>query len=167
MIYFTTFIFTLLLAHIACAVPACGDVASPEEVFDTYDYELVPDSRLAAYKVTFDHTYDNASYGTSGVACGDTLAGIRYPQLKDFPGFPFLGGSFDAARGTPTCGKCWKLSSKKSGKSISIYITAIDKAGFGFNIARAAFIALNGGTVGAGILGAEARTVPRHFCGFK
>jgi hypothetical protein len=162
MIYFTTFIFTLLLAHIARAVPACGDVASLEEVFDTYDYELVPDSRLATYKVTFDPIYDSPFFNTNGVAC-DTLSG-KYPQLKDFPIFPFLGGSFDAARDTPTCGKCWKLSSKKSGESI--YITAIDKAGVGFNIAKTAFIELNGGTLGAGTLEAEAVAVPRHFCGF-
>jgi hypothetical protein len=54
MIYFTTFIFTLLLSHIARAMPPCGDVASPEELFDTYDDEQV----LASYKVTWDATYD-------------------------------------------------------------------------------------------------------------
>jgi Cerato-platanin len=163
MIYLTTFIFTLLLAHIARAVPACGDVASPEEVFDTYDYELVLDSRLATYNVTYDDTYDKPLYNTNGVAC-DTLS-TTYPQLRDFPSFPRLGGSFDAARGTPTCGKCWKLSSKKSGGPI--YITAIDKAGVGFNIATSVFIALNGGTVGAGKLEAEAEAVSPRFCGFR
>jgi hypothetical protein len=161
MIYFTTFIFTLLLAHIARAVPACGDVASPEEVFDTYDYELVP--ATATYKVTFDYIYDSAFFNTNGVAC-DNLSGT-YPQLKDFPGFPFLGGSFDASRNTSTCGKCWKLYNKKS--SETVYITAIDKAGVGFNIARTAFIELNGGTLGAGTLEAEAEPVPGYYCGFK
>jgi hypothetical protein len=162
MIYFTTFIFTLLLAHIACAVPACGDVASPEEVFDTYDYELVPDSRLATYKVTFDTIYDNPFFPTNGVAC-DTFA-RSYPQLEDFPSFPFLGGSFNAVRGTSTCGLCWKLFNKES--NVSIYITAIDKAGVGFNIAKTAFIALNGGTLGAGTLEAEAEPIFPQFCGF-
>jgi hypothetical protein len=162
MIYFTTFIFTLLLAHIARAVPACGDIASPEEVFDTYDYELVPESRLATYKVTFDTTYDSPFFPTNGVAC-DNLA-IIYPQLKDFPEFPHLGGSFNAARGTPTCGECWKLSNKESGESV--YITAIDKAGVGFNIAKSVFIALNGGTLGAGTLEAEAEPVLPQYCGF-
>ena len=49
MIYFTTLIFTLLLSHIARAVPACGDVASPEDQYDTYD-----DGQpvLATYKVS-------------------------------------------------------------------------------------------------------------------
>jgi hypothetical protein len=162
MIYFTTFIFTLLLTHIARAVPACGDVASPEEVFDTYDYELVPDSRLATYKVTFDTTYDSPFYNTNGVAC-DNLSG-QYPQLQDFPIFPYLGGSFDAARGTSTCGKCWKLSNEESG--VSIYIIAIDKAGVGFNIAKSAFITLNGGTLGAGTLEADAEEALPQFCGF-
>jgi hypothetical protein len=34
MIYFITFILTLLFSHITRAAPACGDVASPEEPYD-------------------------------------------------------------------------------------------------------------------------------------
>ncbi|KAF8489427.1 hypothetical protein F5888DRAFT_1892895 [Russula emetica] len=44
-IYFTTFILALLLSHISHATPACGDVASPEELYDpTYadDQHVLP-----------------------------------------------------------------------------------------------------------------------------
>jgi Cerato-platanin len=160
MIYFTTLIFTLLLSHIARAVPACGDVAPPE---DTYNEELV----LASYKVTWDATYDNPDGNTNGVACSNGPNGLadHYPHFKNFPDFPYLGGAFDTKWGSSNCGKCWKLSDKKTGRWI--HLTAIDAAGGGFNIGKKAFIALNGGTVGEGTLEAEAISVPRHFCGFK
>jgi hypothetical protein len=166
MIYFTAFIFifTLLLAHIARPVPACGDVASPEELFDTYDddsEQLV----LASYKVTWDAKYDNPDGNTNDVVCSDGLAGI-YPQFKNFPDFPYLGGAFDTHWGSSNCGKCWRLSNHQASRAI--YFTAIDAAGGGFNMGKKAFIALNGGgTVGSGTLDAEAQSVAGHFCGFK
>ena len=166
MIYFTTFYFTFLLALIARAMPACDDFA--EDVFDltydepTFDDELV----LATYKVTWDATYDNPNGNTNSVACSNGPHGLaeRYPHFKNFPHFPYLGGAFDTKFGSPNCGKCWKLTDKKTHRSI--YVAAIDAAGTGFNIGKRAFIALNGGTVGAGTLEAEAVSVPRHFCGF-
>jgi hypothetical protein len=163
MIYFTTLIFTLLLSHIARAVPACGYDASPE-VYDTYeDQQLV----LAEYKVTWDATYDNPNGNTDSVACSNGPHGLAgsYPNFKNFPDFPYLGGAFDTKWGSSNCGKCWKLTEKKTKRSI--YFTAIDAAGGGFNIGKNAFIALNGGTVGSGTLEAEAISVPSHFCGFK
>jgi hypothetical protein len=161
MIYFTTLIFTLLLSHIARAVPACGDVASPEDVYDTYDEELV----LATYTVTWDATYDNPDGSTNGVACSNGPHGLAgtYPNFDDFPDFPYLGGAYDTKWGSPNCGKCWKLTNTQTGRWI--YFTAIDASG-SFNIGKHAFIALNGGTVGGGTLDAEAQPVPRHFCGF-
>jgi len=159
MIYFTTFIFTLLLSHIARAVPACGDVASPQELYDT-------EPLLATYKVTWDATYDNPNGNTNTVACSNGPHGLagKYPLFDDFPDFPYLGGAFDVKFGSPNCGKCWKLTVKKTGRFI--YFTAIDAAGSGFNIGKSAFIALNGGTVGSGTLDAEAISVAGHFCGF-
>ena len=157
MIYFTSFIFTLLLAHVARAVPACGDVASSQEVYDSEE------PLLATYKVTWDATYDNPKGKTTSVACSN-LAPI-VPYFKDFPDFPYLGGAFDVKFGSPNCGKCWKLTDKKTHRFI--YFTAIDATSPGFNIGKKAFIDLNGGTVGAGTLEAEAIAVPKHFCGFK
>ena len=163
MIYFTAFIFTLLLSHLARAVPACGAVAPPEEQFDMYDDELV----LATYKVTWDASYDNPNGNTNSVACSNGPHGLAgtYPHFKNFPDFPYLGGAFDTKWGSANCGKCWKLTNKKTHRWI--YFTAIDAAGRGFNIGKKAFIALNGGTVGAGTLDAEAIAVAPHFCGFR
>ena len=163
MIYFTTYFFTLLLALIARAMPACDDAAS-EDVYDpTYDEQLV----LANFKVTWDATYDNPNGNTDSVACSNGPYGLAgsYPHFKNFPGFPYLGGAFDTKWGSSNCGKCWKLTDRRTHRSI--YITAIDAAGNGFNIGKHAFIALNGGTIGAGTLEAEAVSVPRHFCGLR
>jgi hypothetical protein len=166
MIYFSTFILTLLLSHIARAMPACGDVASPEDVYDTcdtYEDELV----FAHHKVTWDAAYDNPNGNTNTVACSNGPHGLAgtYPLFKDFPDFPHIGGAHDTKRGSKNCGKCWKLTDKKTGRWI--YFTAIDATKHGFNIGKKAFIALNGGTVGDGTLEAEAQSVAGHFCGFK
>lgn len=161
MIYFTTVIFTLLLSHVARAVPACGDVAYFEDQYDAYG-----EASAASYKVTWDATYDNPNGNTDTVACSNGPHGLagKYPHFKNFPDFPYLGGAYDVKWGSDSCGKCWKLHNKKTGRSI--YFTAIDASG-SFNIGKKAFIALNGGTVGAGTLEAEAQSVPGHFCGFK
>ena len=161
MIYFTL-IFALLFSRIARAMPACGDVAFTDDRYDKYDEQLV----LATYKVTWDATYDNPNGNTDSVACSNGPNGLapKYPHFKNFPDFPYLGGAFDTKFGSPNCGKCWKLTDKNSHRTI--YFTAIDAAGKGFNIGKKAFIALNGGTVGSGTLEAEAGSVPGHFCGF-
>ena len=163
MIYFTTFIFTLLLTHIARAVPACDDVASPKELYDpTYNDGQFG---LPIYKVTWDATYDNPNGNTNSVACSNGPHGLSgtYPLFEDFPDFPYLGGAFNTKWGSPNCGKCWKLTDTQTGRWI--YLTAIDAAGTGFNIGKHAFIELNGGTLGSGTLEAEAVPVPGHFCG--
>jgi Cerato-platanin len=163
MIYFTTFIFTLLLSHIARAMPTCGMYASPENLYDAYDDEQLV---LTTYKVTWDATYDNPNGNTNGVACSNGPNGLAgtYPQFHNFPDFPYLGGAYDTKWGSSNCGKCWKLTDTQTGRWV--YFAAIDSAGGDFNIGKHAFIALNGGTVGNGTLEAEARSVPGHFCGF-
>jgi hypothetical protein len=161
MIYFTSFIFTLLLAHIARAAPACDDVASSQVLYNTPEQPF-----LATYKVTWDATYDNPNGNTNGVACSNGPHGLaaKYPHFKNFPDFPYLGGAFDTKFGSPNCGKCWKLTHTKT--KHFIYFTAIDAAGGGFNIGKKAFTVLNGGTVGSGTLDADAVSVAGHFCGF-
>jgi hypothetical protein len=172
MIYFATFVFTILLSHIARAMPACGDVASPEGLYDTYDDTYDDEQFLEqpvlddTYKVTWDSTYDNPNGNTDSVACSNGPHGLAgtYPQFKDFPISPYIGGAFDVKWGSPNCGKCWKLYNKKTNKSISLI--AIDAAGTGFNIAKEAFIKL-GGNVGSGTLDAQAKQVPPSVCGFR
>jgi cerato-platanin len=169
MIYFTTFILTLLFAHIARAAPGCGDDAYPQEVYDpAYDDGQVEDAFPGVdttFKVTWDATYDNKYGNTNSVACSNGPYGLaaKYPQFKSFPGFPYLGGAFDTKWGSENCGRCWKLVDKKTREHI--FITAIDASGPGtFNIGKHAFIKLNGGTVGAGTLEAEAHPVSPHPC---
>ncbi len=167
MIYFTTFILTLLFAHIARAAPGCGDDAYPEEVYDpTYDDGQDAFPGLSAdVKVTWDATYDNPHGKTIGVACSDGPYGLaaKYPYFKNFPTFPYLGGAFDTKWGSEHCGRCWKLVHKKTGEHI--YFTVIDASGPGIvNIAKNAFIKLNGGSVGAGTLEAEAYPVSPYPC---
>ena len=163
MIYFTTFIFTLL-SYIVRAVPAWGDVDSPPGLYDTYDDEQLV---FVSYKVTWDAKYDNPKGNTSSVACSNVPDGFasKYPHFKNIPGFPYIGGAFDIKWGSPNCGKCWKLTRQKTGKSI--YFIAIDAAASGFNIGKHAFLALNSATVGTDTLQVEAVSVPPHFCGFK
>jgi len=164
MIYFTTLIFTLLLSHIVRAIPACGDVDSPEDQYDMYDDEQLV---LATYKVSWDAKYDNPNGNTNGVACSSGPHGLAgtYPKFHNFPDFPYIGGAYDTKWGSANCGKCWKLTYKKTGRWI--YFTAIDGYGSGFNIGRKAYTALTGGTGGSGSTDAEAQSVPGHFCGFK
>ena len=167
MIYFTSFYFTLLVALIARAAPACDE--APEDVYDpTYDdYTFEEQLVLPTLKVTFDPVYDNPNGNTLSVACSNGPHGLapKYPYFKDFPDFPYLGGAFDVKWGSDHCGECWKLTNKKSHRSI--YFTAIDHCERGFNIGKHAFIDLNGGTVGGGTLEAEAIKVPHHHCGHR
>jgi hypothetical protein len=163
MIYLTTFILTLLLSHIARATPACGDVTSPEELYDPTYTDAQNALPIVVYNVTWTNKYDNKNGSTNCVACSNLAD--RYPHFRDFPGFPYIGGAFNIERGSPNCGECWRLTNLRI--HISIYFTAIDTATSGFNITRESFIALNGGKLGNGTLQAEAALVPRHLCGFK
>jgi hypothetical protein len=161
MTYFTTFILTLLLAHIARAVPACGDVASPEDMYDPmYDDEQLI---LATYKATWDAKYDNPNGSTSTVTCSSLAP--NFPHFSNFPTFPYIGGVANIRGRSPNCGQCWKLTNPVLDRFI--YFTAIDSAkpGFDFVLSEHALLALNAGTVvptleiGAGLAAA-------HFCSF-
>lgn len=139
MIYFTTLAFTLLLSHIAFVVPACGDVGPSQDMFDVYDDELV----LANYSVWSNAGYDNPNGLTKDFVCKSLAS--AYPEFKNFPGFPYLGAAPDTRTGD-NCGQCWKLTNKKTRRTI--YITAIDWNKFGFTIGKIAFRDLNGGVEG-------------------
>jgi hypothetical protein len=170
MIYFTAFVLTLLLSHIARAMPTCGDVTSPEELYDPTYADAQSALPIVVYSVTWSSKYDNANGNTNNVSCSNGPHGLAplYPHVRNFPGFPFIGGTFNIKWGSPNCGECWNLSySTHLGTHKSILFTAIDTATTGFNISREAFIVLNGGKLGGGRLQAEAKLIPRHFCGFK
>ena len=164
MIYFATLIFTLLLSQIARAKPACGDAASPQDVYNASDHEQYPPA--ASYKVVWDYIYDYRGAYTNGVVCSNTnQLASNFPQFSKFPAFPYLGGAFDIKWGSPTCGQCWKLTNKKTSRSI--FITAIDAVWpdwAGFNIGKVAFSDLNGGVAYTDPLDVEAVPVSKTPC---
>jgi hypothetical protein len=167
MIYFTTFIFTLLLAHIARAAPACADFASPEDMYDPmYDSEQLI-SNLGPTKVIWEAGYDNKDNTTrTTVSCKDL--GNKYPHFDSFPDFPYIGGAADiTADNSPNCGKCWKLTDTKT--KWFTYILAINKSkpGFGFDISKEAFKTLSGGPLVPATSEVDFVPVPSHFCDFK
>jgi len=167
MIYFTTFIFTLLLSHIVRAVPACDDVASPKDLYDT-TYDDVQQPLFAERKVKYDGKYDHKHGDTSKVACAHRPHGLahRYKHFKDIPGFPYIGAAFDVKPGSPNCGKCWKLRNKKTHKKI--HLTAIDSTEKGFKVSKEAYKMLGGKVEpdGHGHLEVEAERVDPSVCGF-
>jgi hypothetical protein len=156
MIYPTTFIFTLLLAHIARAMPACGDVYPPEDLYGPiYDDEQL---FLPTYKASWDPKYDNGDGETKNVACSNLAP--DYPYFKNFTNFPNIG----AARGR--CGTCWEVTNKKTGTII--YITGMDapKPGFEVVVSEQAFKKLNRGTL-VPTLDVDVDPVASHICGYK
>jgi hypothetical protein len=166
MIYLTTFILTLFLAHIARALPrTCGDPAFPDlETPDQYGDAQFDFTIPSPLRTTYDNTFDNAQGSLNGVACSNGVNGLasRYPTFGDLPSFPHIGGAFDIVWNSPNCGGCWKITNKAS--QASIYITAIDTAGAGFNVAGAAYKELNSGRLG-GALEVTAQKVPPSVCG--
>jgi hypothetical protein len=159
MIYFTTFIFTLLIAHIARAVPACGNVASPEDMYDpTYDDEQL---LFATDPATWDSKYDNPSGDSHSLECSNFPP--KYPHFKDLPDFPLIGASSDIqGHKSPNCGKCWKLTYPKTRKSI--YFFAVDSAKSGFILSKHAYSALGGEN---STIEVEAVQSFSRFCTFK
>jgi hypothetical protein len=167
MIYFTTFILTLLLSHIARATPACGDVTSPEELYDptyTDTHDAQHALPIIVYNVTWANKYDNKNGDTKHTACPNLAH--RYPHYKDFPHYPYIGGAWNIKKDSPYCGSCWNLTNLKTHKAI--YIIPMDSAKPGYyNISKEAFNVLNGGKLGSSWLSAEARPVDAHHCHIK
>jgi Cerato-platanin len=160
MIYFTTFILTFLLSHIARATPACGDITSPEELYDsTYaDGQYILPNPFA--NVTWSSWYGDKNGNTHKVACASKLA-KNYPQFGDFPNFPYIGGSIDVKSNINYCGTCWNLTDTRTG--VTIFVTLIDIARDGYNISKAAFTKLNGGHPGTKLTALH-KQVSYRFC---
>ena len=160
MVYFAILIFTLLLSHIARAMHACGDAASPQDVYNAYDDEEI----FATFSVSKDIIYDNPDGNTPGVVCSDLAK--TFPLFPKFPAFPYLGGAFDIKYGSaknPTCGQCWKLTNKKTSRSI--YLTAIDAVtNSAFNIGSVAYNDLDGGSGSTTPMEVEAARVSNTPC---
>jgi hypothetical protein len=167
MIYLTTFFLALFLTPIARALPrGCHDVISLETDTNQHDFAY-GDTQVAPIpsplKATYDQTFDNPSGLVNNVACsnGDNGLASKYPTFSDFPNFPYIGGAFDIAWNSPNCGSCWRISNPAN--NVWIYITAIDTAGHGFNIAKEAFKTLSNGDIGNTLV-VDAQKVSDHPC---
>jgi hypothetical protein len=167
--YLTSFFLTLFLAHIARAVPrGCHDLISPETETETNQHGLTYDESQFQppfpLKATYDQTFDNPSGSLNNVACSNGQNGLasKYPTFGDLPNFPYIGGAFDIVWNSPNCGSCWAITNQANGQMI--YITAIDTAGQGFNLAKEAFDKLNNGGTGGNTLTVDAWKVSNQPC---
>lgn len=163
MIYFTTFIFTLLLAHIAHAEPACGDTAPPADVYE-YD-RLYENEQLVfdTYKVTSSDKYSDPAGSTQNTACSYLVS--KYPTFGDFPEFPNVGAAFDVPGPQDVnCLKCWNLTGQQTKKHV--YFLAIDTIDTGFVLSKQTYSDLNNGPVPP-VSYADALPVDHKYCGLE
>ncbi|KAI0046913.1 hypothetical protein FA95DRAFT_1493267 [Auriscalpium vulgare] len=119
-----------------------------------------------ATDVRYDTTYDAKDGSLATVACSDGANGLLTKGFTTFgslPSFPNIGAAQAVAGWNSTaCGTCWQLAYKGE----SIFVTAVDHAGDGFNIALAALNTLTNGTaVQVGIISATATQVAASKCG--
>jgi hypothetical protein len=119
-----------------------------------------------AIRVSYDQTYDDASFSLSSVACSDGPKGLErfgYSKIGDLPDFPYAGGAQAIAGwGSASCGTCWQLT--YNGKSINIL--AIDHTDTGFNIGLTALNDLTDNqAVFLGAVDATATQVDASVCG--
>ena len=163
----TFFAFALFFMQAALALPQLqlnGASGSPPHCPNQLSFtpSVGPPSPLRA---TFDTTFDNPRGSMNGVACSNGANGLaaRFPTFADLPSFPFIGGAFDVVWNSPNCGSCWSVRYPKTGETI--YITAIDTAGAGFNIAKEAFQVLAGADTDMGAINVVAHKVPLFHCG--
>ncbi len=126
----------------------------------------------AVYSVTvrYDPQYDNRAISLTGVACSDGKNGLLtkgYKTFGDLPNIPHIGAAsavekYDSA----SCGSCWELTYTKPDKTTkTIYVTAIDHAADGFNIAGTALKHLGGQqAVDAGHIEVASKHVAGSYC---
>ncbi len=150
MIFFTTFILTLILSYVARAVP--------EELYEPY--EVTFDAQPILYDIAWDIKYDDPHGDTENVTCSNIAT--QYPHFVDIPDFPYIGAAFNVKQG-PSCIKCWKLTNVKTRKSMFLY--SIDYTPSGFKLGKKLFDSFIGtGTVGAKV---EAASISPTFCIIK
>ncbi|PGH34215.1 hypothetical protein GX50_02989 [[Emmonsia] crescens] len=97
--------------------------------------------------VAYDEVYDNANLDLLTTACSDGSNGLvtkGFSVAGNLPIFPRVGAAFSVEKwNSPNCGKCYKLKFEETG--VEIPVIAIDHAGNGFNLAKAAMDELTGG----------------------
>jgi len=157
MIFFTTFILTLILSYVARAVPACGGVVPPEELHEPY--EATFDAEPIFLEIAaWDTKYDDWNGNTNSVTCSNLSH--QYPHFHNLPDFPYIGASFVVKR-DPGCSRCWKLTNPKTSKSI--FLLDIDATKRGFKLGKKVFEGFTGETEEMKI---EAQLVSLSDCDF-
>mgnify|MGYP000938733052 CR=1 FL=1 len=117
--------------------------------------------------VSYDPQYDNPSFDLLTTACSDGTNGLvtkGYSTAGSLPSFPRIGGAFTIPSwNSPNCGKCYSLTYNGN----TIYVTAVDHAADGFNIAEEAMNQLTGGqAVQLGRVSATYADADPSQCGF-
>jgi hypothetical protein len=158
MIFPTTFIVALFLAHIARAVPqACYD-PTPDESSSTLDgqYNLAgPGPVIPTYKAFYNSEYGHGDNPLTLTACASLAA--KYKTFKDVPHFPDIGA---APNGSKHCAAIWEITNKATKKSVQF--TSIDEASAGFVLSFKTYEKL-GGKLATGHVDVEAKIV-HEFC---
>lgn len=169
-IYYTTISSTLpwlyhnarkmkLLSIISLLALSSSTLASPLE-------ERAP----IPVSVSYDQIYDKGATSLSTVACSDGSNGLLtkgFTTFNSLPHFPLIGGSPTIPGwNSPHCGKCYKLHYKKGTVNRTIFVTAIDAAPGGFNLALHAMNKLTDGqAVQLGRIEATYEPAPLSKCG--
>ncbi|PLN81007.1 Cerato-platanin-domain-containing protein [Aspergillus taichungensis] len=122
--------------------------------------------------VSYDPKYDVGSTSLTQVACSDGVNGLITEGFTTFatvPGFANIGGAPTIPGwNSENCGKCYQLHYQAGKIDKSIYVTAVDSAPGGFNIALTAMNKLtNGLAEQLGRVDATYTEVDRSLCGFK
>jgi hypothetical protein len=95
--------------------------------------------------VRFNDFYDCGATSLNDVACSNGPNGLvtkGFPTFGSLPSFPNIGGVYAVgAWNSPECGSCWELTYGGN----TIYLTAIDTVGSGFDLSREAVNTLTNG----------------------
>ena len=118
--------------------------------------------------VRFNTFYDNGSTSMNNVACSNGPNGLvtkGFPTFGSLPHFPNIGAVYAVgAWNSPDCGSCWELTYAGTGNTI--YVTAIDTVGNGYDISLKAMNTLtNGQAQQLDSINVESTQVDPSFCG--
>lgn len=125
-----------------------------------------PPQKPPTIPVRYSEYYDQKSLSLNSVACSNGPNGLLtkgYKTLGSLQNFPYIGGA-TAVSGwnSPKCGSCWEIS--YNGQSVNIL--AVDTAGEGFILSKAALNKLTGlHAVDFGVVQATAKELPPSQCG--
>ncbi|KAJ4413359.1 hypothetical protein N0V85_003590 [Neurospora sp. IMI 360204] len=121
----------------------------------------------SATTVSYDTGYDDGNRSLTVVSCSDGPNGLMTKYHWNFQSqvknFPYVGG-VEAVAGwnSPSCGTCWSVT--YNGKTVNIL--AIDHAGSGINMSKAAMNELTGGNAEQyGRVDAVVASAPLSACG--